>query len=58
MNIWMLSNLLILHILLLCCCRVCPEGVDVVLDPLGGAEAKKGYNLLKPFGIVVNFGRS
>jgi len=36
--------------------KVCPEGVDIVLDPLGGADTKKGYNLLKPLGIIVMFG--
>jgi len=42
------------------CCfvRVCPEGVDIVLDPLGGADTKKGYNLLKHLGILVTFGMS
>ena len=36
--------------------RVCPEGVDIVLDPLGGNDTKKGYSLLKPLGILVCFG--
>lgn len=38
--------------------RVCPEGVDIVLDPLGGVDTKKGYSLLKPLGILVCFGKS
>jgi len=41
----------------MCFFRVCPEGVDIVLDPLGGADTKKGYNLLKPLGILVCFGK-
>ncbi|XP_068725582.1 synaptic vesicle membrane protein VAT-1 homolog [Montipora capricornis] len=36
--------------------KVCPEGVDIVLDPLGGSDTKKGYNLLKSMGIIVVFG--
>ena len=39
-----------------CFVRVCPEGVDIVLDPLGGNDTKKGYNLLKPLGIIVCYG--
>ena len=31
-------------------------GVDVVLDPLGGADWKKGYGLLKPTGMLIAFG--
>lgn len=38
--------------------RVCPEGVDIVLDPLGGVDTKKGYSLLKPLGILVCFGKT
>ena len=41
---------------LFCFVRVCPEGVDIVLDPLGGTDTKKGYNLLKPLGIIVCYG--
>ena len=36
--------------------RISPEGVDIVLDPLGGTDTKKGYSLLKPLGILVCFG--
>ena len=28
-----------------------------MLDPLGGADTKKGYSLLKPLGILVCFGK-
>ena len=45
-----------LNAFVFCFVRVCPEGVDIVLDPLGGADTKKGYNLLKPLGIIVMFG--
>jgi hypothetical protein len=33
-------------------------GVDIVLDPLNGADAVKGFELLKPFGKIIHFGRS
>ncbi|MBI5509585.1 MAG: zinc-binding dehydrogenase [Deltaproteobacteria bacterium] len=32
------------------------RGVDIVLDPLGGKDWKKGLTLLKPFGMLVAFG--
>jgi synaptic vesicle membrane protein VAT-1 len=32
------------------------EGVDVVLDPLGGNDWRKGLKLLRPFGRLVAFG--
>jgi synaptic vesicle membrane protein VAT-1 len=32
------------------------QGVDVVLDALGGGDWKKGYDLLRPSGILVAFG--
>lgn len=31
-------------------------GVDVVLDPLGGSDTTKGFNLLKPMGKLVSYG--
>lgn len=43
--------------MVMCFFRVCPEGVDIVLDPLGGADTKKGYSLLKPLGSLVCFGK-
>lgn len=36
--------------------RISPKGVDIVLDPLGGSDTHKGYNLLKPMGMLVVFG--
>ena len=38
--------------------KVCPGGIDIVLDPLNGPDAAKGYSLLKPFGTIVHFGIS
>ena len=32
------------------------EGVDVVLDPLGGADSRKGLKLLRPGGRLVAYG--
>jgi NADPH:quinone reductase-like Zn-dependent oxidoreductase len=32
------------------------RGVDLVLDPLGGADWKKGYALLRPAGMLVTHG--
>ena len=32
------------------------EGVDVVLDPLGGADWRKGLKLLRPGGRLVAYG--
>jgi NADPH:quinone reductase-like Zn-dependent oxidoreductase len=32
------------------------QGVDVVLDPLGGQDWKKGYELLRPTGMLVAYG--
>ncbi|HZY03190.1 MAG TPA: medium chain dehydrogenase/reductase family protein [Anaeromyxobacteraceae bacterium] len=34
------------------------RGVDVVLDPLGGRDTRKGYRLLRPAGRLVMFGFS
>ncbi|XP_064438931.1 synaptic vesicle membrane protein VAT-1 homolog isoform X3 [Mirounga angustirostris] len=31
-------------------------GVDIVMDPLGGSDTAKGYNVLKPMGKVVTYG--
>ncbi|XP_019739093.1 synaptic vesicle membrane protein VAT-1 homolog [Hippocampus comes] len=36
--------------------KISPKGVDIVLDPLGGADTQKGFNLLKPLGSLVVFG--
>lgn len=36
--------------------NIAPGGVDIVLDPLNGPDAVKGYNLLKPFGKIIHFG--
>ncbi|KAK3520710.1 hypothetical protein QTP70_030587, partial [Hemibagrus guttatus] len=36
--------------------KVNPKGVDIVLDPLGGSDTHKGYNLLKPMGKLISYG--
>ncbi|KAL1497566.1 hypothetical protein ABEB36_008504 [Hypothenemus hampei] len=33
-----------------------PDGVDIVLDCLGGEECNKGYNILKPMGKYILYG--
>ncbi|XP_045622038.1 synaptic vesicle membrane protein VAT-1 homolog-like [Procambarus clarkii] len=38
--------------------KVCPDGVDIVLDCQGGEECNKGYSLLKPLGRYILFGPS
>lgn len=37
--------------------KISPEGVDVVLDPLNGENAIKGFDLLKPLGRIVHYGK-
>ncbi|CAG2123123.1 unnamed protein product, partial [Medioppia subpectinata] len=36
--------------------KICPDGVDLVLDCICGGDANKGYNLLKPMGRYVLYG--
>ncbi|KAM7381595.1 hypothetical protein PAMA_012436 [Pampus argenteus] len=36
--------------------KISPNGVDIVLDPLGGSDTQKGFNLLKPLGTLIVFG--
>ncbi|KAL6094978.1 vat1 [Pungitius sinensis] len=36
--------------------KISPKGVDIVLDPLGGSDTQKGFNLLKPLGTLIVFG--
>uniref|UniRef100_A0ABM5GRB8 Synaptic vesicle membrane protein VAT-1 homolog n=1 Tax=Pogona vitticeps TaxID=103695 RepID=A0ABM5GRB8_9SAUR len=36
--------------------KISPKGVDIVLDPLGGSDTTKGFNLLKPMGKLVTYG--
>lgn len=38
--------------------KIAPKGVDIVLDPLGGADNTKGFGLLKPLGKLVLYGSS
>ena len=34
-----------------------PLGVDIVLDPLGGSDTSKAFNLLKPMGKLITYGK-
>lgn len=36
--------------------KISPKGVDIVMDPLGGSDTCKAYNLLKPMGKLVIYG--
>ncbi|XP_006832761.1 PREDICTED: synaptic vesicle membrane protein VAT-1 homolog [Chrysochloris asiatica] len=36
--------------------KVSPKGVDIIMDPLGGSDTAKAYNLLKPMGKVITYG--
>ncbi|KAG7506976.1 synaptic vesicle membrane protein VAT-1-like [Solea senegalensis] len=36
--------------------KISPKGVDIVLDPLGGSDTQKSFNLLKPMGSLIVFG--
>ncbi|XP_036307145.1 synaptic vesicle membrane protein VAT-1 homolog [Pipistrellus kuhlii] len=36
--------------------KISPKGVDIVMDPLGGADTTKGYKLLKPMGKLITYG--
>jgi NADPH2:quinone reductase len=38
--------------------RLAPNGVDIVLDPVGGQSWRQGYALLAPLGRLVCFGAS
>ena len=32
-------------------------GLDIILDPLGGSDTHKAYNLLKPMGKLIAYGK-
>ena len=36
--------------------RISPRGVDVILEPLGGPDFKKSYDLLDQMGHIISFG--
>lgn len=36
--------------------KISPKGLDIVLDPLGGSDTHKAYNLLKPMGKLITYG--
>ncbi|XP_032220198.1 synaptic vesicle membrane protein VAT-1 homolog isoform X2 [Nematostella vectensis] len=38
--------------------EISPDGVDLVLDPLGGSETKRCYDLLKPMGALIHYGNA
>ncbi|CAK6961218.1 synaptic vesicle membrane protein VAT-1 homolog [Scomber scombrus] len=38
--------------------KISPKGLDIVLDPLGGSDTHKAYNLLKPMGKLITYGTS
>lgn len=33
-------------------------GLDIILDPLGGSDTHKAYNLLKPMGKLITYGKA
>ncbi|WP_411027453.1 zinc-binding dehydrogenase, partial [Salmonella sp. s54925] len=36
--------------------KIQKDGVDIVMDPLGGKDTQKSYELLKPFGRIICYG--
>ncbi|KAL4617738.1 synaptic vesicle membrane protein VAT-1-like [Arapaima gigas] len=36
--------------------KISPKGLDIILDPLGGSDTQKAFNLLKPMGKVITYG--
>ncbi|KAM9780516.1 synaptic vesicle membrane protein VAT-1 homolog [Neosynchiropus ocellatus] len=36
--------------------KISPKGLDIILDPLGGSDTHKAYNLLKPMGRLITYG--
>ncbi|XP_076857036.1 synaptic vesicle membrane protein VAT-1 homolog [Brachyhypopomus gauderio] len=36
--------------------KINPHGLDIVLDPLGGSDTQKAFNLLKPMGTLIVYG--
>ena len=36
--------------------RISPRGVDIILEPLGGPDFKKSYDLLDQMGHIISFG--
>ncbi|NXK12831.1 VAT1 protein, partial [Herpetotheres cachinnans] len=36
--------------------KISPKGVDIALDPLGGSDTSKAFNLLKPMGKLITYG--
>ncbi|XP_006638150.1 synaptic vesicle membrane protein VAT-1 homolog [Lepisosteus oculatus] len=36
--------------------KISPKGLDIVLDPLGGSDTHKAFNLLRPMGKLITYG--
>jgi NADPH:quinone reductase-like Zn-dependent oxidoreductase len=36
--------------------KISPQGVDIIMDPLNGEDAVRGFDLLKPLGRIIYFG--
>ncbi|KAG9350102.1 hypothetical protein JZ751_026455 [Albula glossodonta] len=36
--------------------KISPKGLDIILDPLGGSDTHKAFNLLKPMGKLITYG--
>ncbi|KAM9393004.1 synaptic vesicle membrane protein VAT-1 homolog [Pholidichthys leucotaenia] len=36
--------------------KISPKGLDIILDPLGGSDTHKAYNLLRPMGKLITYG--
>ncbi|KAJ8344779.1 hypothetical protein SKAU_G00289720 [Synaphobranchus kaupii] len=36
--------------------KINPKGLDIALDPLGGSDTHKAFNLLKPMGKLITYG--
>ncbi|XP_030630135.1 synaptic vesicle membrane protein VAT-1 homolog [Chanos chanos] len=36
--------------------KISPKGLDIILDPLGGSDTQKAFNLLKPMGTLIVYG--
>ncbi|CAF1032331.1 unnamed protein product [Didymodactylos carnosus] len=36
--------------------KLAPSGVDIIMDPLNGADSVHGFHLLRPFGRIIYYG--
>lgn len=57
---WWRTSATVLHFFQLqrkfCLLPIPSLGVDIVMDPLGGSDTSKAFNLLKPMGKLINYG--